>query len=291
MDTWDNHAASAYAGGTGSSTNPYKIQTSAQLALLAKQSKTNKFSGVYFSLEQSVDMSEYLWDGIGVGSYSFAGNFNGNLNFIRGITIYAKDGTHGFFNMTNNASIKKVYLTEGLVYVDGGEEEYGGLVAYGSNTSIDSCVVEGFTFKDVSNTHNEAGIIVGMFYNSTITNCLVKDCMSENRFYVTGYCDDGWDSSTIKNCTAINVKYLGFPWSFDDSKLSFYDITRITTADGVVRTKYISGSSSDYGDFVYSANLNGGYPIQKSLALIANVSSQTSSQVYNYLVSNKGFSK
>ena len=100
MDTWDNHASTGYAGGRGTYSDPYRIETAGQLAYLAKQSRTTTLTG-HYSLENSVDMSEYLWLGIGSDQHYFRGGFFGNYNTVSGITMNVKDsiGSYtGFFN-------------------------------------------------------------------------------------------------------------------------------------------------------------------------------------------------
>ncbi len=83
MDTWDNHASTGYAGGRGTYSDPYRIETAGQLAYLAKQSRMTTLTGCY-SLENSVDMSEYLWLGIGSSSYPFMGGITveGDYKYI-----------------------------------------------------------------------------------------------------------------------------------------------------------------------------------------------------------------
>ncbi len=287
MDTWDNHAASAYAGGAGISSNPYKIQTAQQLALLSKQSKTNSFSGVYFSLEQPVDMSQYLWTGIGFGGIQFAGNFNGGYNSIFGIKIY---NNNGFFNAVKNATIEKVILKDEIIYWSTDVNGVAGLCGATNNSTISNCIVDNLDLY-VTNRDDFICGLVGYTALSTVTNCIVMNSTLENASCILAQDEEDFPSR-INNSSAINVV------GKNNDYFSLHNCSNITSSFGEfyifgsnkkALSKSIYGSNSDFGDWMYSSTLNRGYPVQKSFLTISSSSTQTSAQVYSHLVS-KGFS-
>ncbi len=256
MDTWDNHASTGYAGGSGTYSDPYRIETAGQLAYLAKQSRTTTLTG-YYSLENSVDMSEYLWLGIGSESVPFCGFFNGNLNAIKGIIMCVTDkflgGCIGFFNnisSTSNDSITiyDIMLTDGIivstcsavgcligkadVYIEGGV--YPNLPNY-NELDVWNCVVEDYT---VMASGSISGIIespngsdfqykedddyIDEYAFVYIANCMVRNCefISTTSMDIGGiYCEGNYVN--VNSCAVVDVTFV----SGDTSGLSkFYPI-------------------------------------------------------------------
>ena len=93
---WNNYAASSYAGGNGTESSPYKIATAAQLAYLSSQAAKADVTG-YYILTENIDLSAHYWIPIGLQSYSFKGNFNGDFYSITGMNIYEASYSSGLY--------------------------------------------------------------------------------------------------------------------------------------------------------------------------------------------------
>ncbi len=238
MDTWDNHASTGYAGGNGMTSNPYRIETAGQLAYFAKQSRMTTLNG-YYSLEKSLDMSDYLWLGIGSSSYPFMGHFNGNFNTVSGIVMSSKGSYNGFFNyvksfVTTNTEITNLILTDGTIISLGGEN--GGVVGraislssssdypVGGGVSIENCVVENYTIMSSTTVAGIAGCAAGTdfqyeedgetyddYVNVEIYNCVVKDCnlitTTTTTPFMGGITVEG-DYKYISTCAVLDVKFI-----------------------------------------------------------------------------------
>ena len=89
---WVNNAASGFASGSGSATDPYVIKTGAQLAFMAmKINSTTTYQDKYWVLGANIDLSAHDWTRpIGYndsGDHYFMGWFNGCGYAIYGMNI------------------------------------------------------------------------------------------------------------------------------------------------------------------------------------------------------------
>ena len=95
---WDGSIATAFAGGTGTESDPYQIADGAQLAYLASEvNKGQAYENSYFVLTADVNLGNIEWTPIG-NSFSdalfggtdyslFAGNLDGKGHTISNISI------------------------------------------------------------------------------------------------------------------------------------------------------------------------------------------------------------
>ena len=96
--TWDGSIATAFAGGTGTESDPYQIADGAQLAYLASEvNKGQPYENACFVLTADIDLGNHDWTPIG-NSFSdalfggtdysvFAGNLDGKGHTVSNISI------------------------------------------------------------------------------------------------------------------------------------------------------------------------------------------------------------
>ena len=160
---WDGSIAAAFAGGTGTESDPYQIADGAQLAYLASEvNKGQTYENSYFVLTADIDLANHDWTPIG-NSFSdalfggtdyhlFAGNLDGKGHTIFNISIG-----------TENAPLESDVF--GLFGATGGKI---------SNLNLDDITIYG-TAKNVS------GYIIGLagalagFAGGPIENCHVAN--------------------------------------------------------------------------------------------------------------------
>ncbi len=200
------YAGPAFAGGDGTSGNPYKITTWTQL------NEVRNYLGSYFILMNDLDgntegynnfASSAANGGLGwtpIGNYSnqFTGHFDGNGNTISGLNINrTSEESIGLFGRTNtNAEISNVKLKNVNVK---GKSGVGGLVGWAENTIISKSSVTGNIIgSNVTNAQNVGGL-VGYNYNGKIATSYVDA-------NVTGYTIVGglvgYNYGEIINCYA-----------------------------------------------------------------------------------------
>ena len=86
---WDGSIASAFAGGTGTAENPYRIATGAQLAYLASSVNNGEtYAGKNFVLTADIDLNKRPWTPIAnTLSVVFAGNLDGQGYAVSNVAI------------------------------------------------------------------------------------------------------------------------------------------------------------------------------------------------------------
>lgn len=171
-----------YESGAGTSTEPYMIETEAQLRALAATVRAGQqFSSKYFQLKNDIEgivtSAEEPWLPIGTSNYSFRGNFNGDGKTISG-TFYLsdKDGTDlGIFGSVGSSQISNLTVDGDIIY-------QGTLV---STTSLGVSI---------------GGIVGGTTYR--IINCThIGSITAENTVYTSGLKMGGIVGSSTSNIT------------------------------------------------------------------------------------------
>ncbi len=132
---WDGTVAQGLTG-EGTSANPYKITTAAELAYLAKQvsevtnASQNPTAGKYYVLENDIDLNNWKlpnwttkntnkWYTSTNSNSQFLGDFNGQGHYIKGIYINASTSsdTYGglFTALGKNAQIKNLGINNSSI--------------------------------------------------------------------------------------------------------------------------------------------------------------------------------
>ena len=178
---WDGTTASAFAGGTGTSTDPYQIATAEQLAYLASQANVSpqtanaNTAGKYYQLTADIDLGGLAWTPIGTATATaFAGVFDGNNFSINNIlindatTVYA--GLFGYPTGTasSNVIIKNLTIASGSITVTNASSTTGAFAGRAAYSHFYNC----------KNTINIKGVsqvsgIVGTLGGGT---CVVEYC-------------------------------------------------------------------------------------------------------------------
>lgn len=245
--TWYEVKASSYAGGSGTKTDPYIINTPEQLALLSYTVNNTRgeaaLVGQYYAIGADIDLGKKVmvdgveqtlnWVPIGVGEY------NGNFYFFGG-TLTNK-GSYVIKNMTikSNSDGNANCINYGLFghlkgHVDGirmkGVSISGSGIIVGTIcgkvdnhktlTSIKNCTVENVEINA------KEGIIGGIAGNAS--HCLLKNCVANVKMQghicggiVAQYDDysysEGDDKEIIDNCHAVvNIQASNNPSSSDN---------------------------------------------------------------------------
>lgn len=161
-DTWDGSAA-AWTHGSGTESDPYLIESAANLAYLAEMVNggISTYSGQYFKLTTDVNLNSRQWTGIGINeNVSFQGIFDGDNHSVTGI-----NATTALFAYAKNSIIKNLKTN--------GEANKAGIVYYSYGILVvDSCINR----VTVTCNNNDGKIAVGgiictVFGEAEITNC------------------------------------------------------------------------------------------------------------------------
>ena len=305
-DYWINYVTetTGFAGGTGTASDPYLIETAEQLAYLSYMVYSGSASvidkyyyyGVYFKQTADIDLSAHYWQPIGIEydrngtqtQHYFSGIYDGDGYTLSGIytpegsdNAYSYQGLFGYVygrSSTNKAEIKNVgvvnFNIQGYNYV-------GGVVGYtGYNTTITNC------YNTASVTGSEyVGGIAG-YADSTITNCYNKGSVTGSGFYVGGIVGDASSSSTITNCyntgsvTGSSI-YVGGIVGYADS---YSNITNCYNTGSVAgSSSYVGGIVGNVFNTMITNCYNTGVVSGRSSVggIVGNASSSTITNCYN----------
>lgn len=165
-DTWDGTAATSFAGGDGSTGDPYQIASGAQLAYLAQQvNGGTSYASAYFVLTDDVNLNNIAWVPIGSSNFNpFAGSLDGGGHSVTGLNVNVMDRA-GLFGYTASGSTIKNLSVSGTVTAS--YNFAGGVVAVNwSGSVIENCTFEG----TVTSSDEFAGGITGSNLG-TVENC------------------------------------------------------------------------------------------------------------------------
>lgn len=198
---WRDNAATEFAGGSGTATDPYLITDGAQLAKVAKDVEDNVtvYKDVYFRLENDIDLSAHRWNPIGVWKWyengasenkTFAGFLDGNGKTITGLIVderTEKNSAGLFGNIGDNAGTatnvgaKDLNIVDARIYAtdEGMRRSSSAILAgyvianFGHTIRFDNISVSG----TIANTKVEmkkamiSGGLIGEVCRATVDNC------------------------------------------------------------------------------------------------------------------------
>jgi hypothetical protein len=191
-------AATTFAGGTGTVSNPYLISNANQLDLIRNYLSQN----VYFKLTSDIDLSSYAkvwtgntlgWNPIGTDWAPFIGHLDGDGHVIKNLKIdrsNSKDMHTGLFGFVwNGATIKNLVLAD----VDIQANNYiGSLAGKTGNAIIDNVTVTGSVkgLTGWTESTSTSGGLIGYAYETEINNSNFSGKVENNAYAAGGLV--GW---------------------------------------------------------------------------------------------------
>ena len=173
-DIWNGTAVAAgFAGGTGTESDPYLIETAAQWMYFTTlpTDENSNLSGVHVRLIRDLDMNGQVMDPVA----PFAGHFDGEGHAIRGINI-SEEGNHaGLFRRLQPGAVVENITVSGTVHTTGGSA--GAIAGSVSEATVRGCVSEATV------TGSNAGGIVG-YATAPSADVIIENCINHGN--VTG---------------------------------------------------------------------------------------------------------
>lgn len=236
---WIDYAAEAFAGGSGTADDPYRIATAEQLAKLAKDVNSavlgSTHEGEYFVLTDSISLSKHAWTPIGRGpvgdppsDFAFSGYFDGAGHTISGLYVDTSNyaGLFGVITaISSEPSVKSLNITGADVNgAKGAGILAGSLGVTSSGTAvIEDCNVQGkvegsksvggligsANYAVISGCNTEVDVsaqgIVGGFIGNSFS-CNFTDCASDGTvsggYSVGGFAGILYYNTTADQCTS-----------------------------------------------------------------------------------------
>jgi hypothetical protein len=217
-----------FGGGDGASLDTaYIVSRPVHLIKLAEDVNSGmSYKGVYFRLENDIDLGGFSWRPIGycAGPFDkrdFGGVFVGDGHTIKGFSIEDQGNKSvGFFGYIEYAVIQNLCVTD--FQITSGESA-GGLVGYSETSTIVGCYTEGH----IKSTSSNSGGLVGLACNSLMQDCVSAVVVNVNGGNAAGgLCGFVYNGTKIAGCESradLRVKDMsdagGFVGSIKDSSL------------------------------------------------------------------------
>ena len=276
-----------FGGGSGTSSDPYIIKTSAHLTELATGSASTSYENVYFKISDDFSGGT-LATPIGTNANPFKGNFDGNGKMID-ITKTVTTMCYGIFGYAGDgANIHDVNVKGSIT---GGSYQYiGGIVGYAYGTEKSHITILNCTNSaSISGTGRDRGGIAGYIHYVDILGCSNTASISGSQFLggiagtvlfssVTNCINNG--SLTATN-SASNVGGICGHVSVDATKVQSF-------VSGCTNSGTISGGGSAGGILGYSKGQNNGLVEVSNCTNKGDVTG-TSSSIGGIIGNNTGF--
>ena len=169
---WDGKSTESITKGSGSESDPYLIESAAQLAGLAydiNNDKLENYKGKYYKLLKDIDLASKPWTPIGNSTHFPHLRLDGNGKSIINLKVDVGDGYAGLFYWLSGTSSTEKSVVSNLTIrnadVKAGGRDAGALVGFTSFTDIMNCRVDGVVASAYC-----AGGIVGSG-DPSIINC------------------------------------------------------------------------------------------------------------------------
>lgn len=160
-DRWDGNIASSFAGGSGTSVDPYIIETGGQLVLM------KNYSNKCFQLANNIDLNNNSWP-----SFDFSGTFDGNRYTISNLKVSKTGNNLGFFadckGTVKNLIINGVNIKSGTSY------NVGAIAGSCSNGTIKNCSVILNGDSKILGNNNVGGVVGFIDETGTVSECSVS---------------------------------------------------------------------------------------------------------------------
>ncbi len=192
----ETSSATSFAGGDGTSANPYQISNLAELRLFMESSQ---YWNDTLELTASIDASETeTWDGgngftaIGTSAIPFIGYLDGNLDSITGL-----HGIDGLFGYIEDSYIHDLFVTNATIA--GGSNSSFIIAKSAGTTLVERCGASG----TISNGGRAGGIVASVTAGgtTTINECFVDNATMSGSDRIGGINAVSYSSTVIiKNC-------------------------------------------------------------------------------------------
>lgn len=254
-------APAAAAGGAGTASNPYVIQTPAEL-----QSIQNDLSA-YYVLGNNLDMSGYNFVPIGSTAAPFFGNLDGKGYVISNLTIDLSDTSNiGLFSVIMGGTIKNIKFDNCSL---SGNNNVGVLSGRGQSSPSSSTPlhIDSIEVKNC-NIISESGLVGGitgvLSGNVIISGCdIITSTITSNSGNLGGIVGSSTTNLTIQDCTTSKcvLSCTGYSaggiCSYGASNGANLQIINCVVEDSVIS----SSAGGNIGGIIGSVAINGNqYP-------------------------------
>ena len=160
---WDGNIAQSFAGGSGTSADPYIIETGGQLLLM------KDYNDKYFELANNIDLNNHNWQ-----PFEFKGSLNGKGCIVSNLKIDRTTDKQGLFSKVTNGVVENLTIKNVNINAPS-YSEIGALAGCVQNNqgSISNCHIILNENSQIKGGDKVAGLI-GNLYRGNVSNCTVE---------------------------------------------------------------------------------------------------------------------
>lgn len=274
---WDGQAATALQGSGTSASDPYIIESAADLKLVSELTSANANNevGAYYKLTADIDYEGNEFTPIAAGK-EFIGKFNGNGHVVRNFKITQARAANGFFaDMKVGAEVYDLGIEDATINVTSGSGNLAGIFSGRTAGKITNCYV-----KNSSLTTN-ASLGIGAFTggvrteSDVYTNCYAYNVDVNSTKGTPGgfFSYKDAEGQTFENCYVAeirsnNASYYGFGLNIQSNVSNCFTTLAdkgVTGTQGVALAKkdaIVNGLVAFDANCAYKVNskINNGYP-------------------------------
>lgn len=214
-------AANAYAGGTGTSTDPYQIATAEQLMYARDMVNDGTHKTKSFVLTADIDLEGSEWEPMGTfwkennnttdAGQFYSGTFDGGNHVIKNFKItQAYHGQIGFFGYTSGATVKNLGIEDmNINYSIESNGNVGGMIGYGSVTATNCYIKNSEILAPALRYYSVGGFMGKTRFASTFENCYLYGCTlrAKDNSNVAGFISSiERDGNVVTNCYVANTQ-------------------------------------------------------------------------------------
>lgn len=226
---WDGTAAESFAGGAGTKSDPWQIETAAQLKL-ASDTVNAQFKDYFFILNNDIDYENQQWAPIGHSNASnstfFRGGFDGNEHIVKNLKVNYNESVPytycGFFGLAKNVTITDLGIENLQIDISNPSTSdlraryIGGFAAtLRGNSTVDNCYIKNSTVSQPTGNCEYVGVsaFVNVIHcdgdgDPKITNCYAYDVHITPGYQrvATGFVAKlTGNTATLTNCYTANI--------------------------------------------------------------------------------------
>ena len=213
LSYWNGTNISTALLGEGTETNPYQINSAADLAYLSSSVNGGEtYEGKYFTLNVNINLNSKAWTPIGTKATPFTGVFNGNSKKITNLSITADTAYAGLFGYVSG-TIKNLAIESGIVAPKStaASSYAGGMVGYLAGT-VENCYANANITISTTNIVYSGGLVGYVDNAASVKDCYVSGNVSVTTTsgfaYAGGFV--GSNKGLIESCLAFgDVKAKG----------------------------------------------------------------------------------
>ena len=281
-DVWDGTTAESFAGGDGSASSPYIIETPEQLHHMVVNYSTREASlNKYFKITNDIylnsvadgkpvknlaDKKDWLKD-YGTEDFpeatdllSFCGTLDGDGHTIYGLYVQSAASAGLFPAFSSGVTVKNLSI-ENLYFADNNGEGYAGAFAgrliyedYRYKNYFTNCSVTGATI-------GSRQFIGGLVADTQSCNVTFTNCYSYNNNFTSATAPGGitgtvWNDGTPKIITSYSIGY--FPVRADNNKTTGTNVyTNVAIPEGNTSTGIVNLTDAQMKGDAAKANMAG----------------------------------